>query len=171
MSSLIEKVTTVEFGGYDYPVEHWRQLERFAVGEECECDPRGLFRLTDDRWETWPYALNPMPSRAQKFRLYFGRFRTFLKLYVKWYCYSEILGRDGSLTVTLSNITSLLVRADRYISEQGFRSIDEIASSAAFRSLWDAQIKTPVGDAPTLPRSAVTVQQNTRAFWQGVRRL
>jgi hypothetical protein len=169
VSSLSETATTVEFGQYDYPVEHWRQLERFAVGEECESDPRGLFRLTDDRWETWPYALNPMPSRAKEFRLYFGRFRTFLKLYVKWYCYSEILGRGGSLTVTLSTLTSSLVRADRYISEQGFRSIDEIASSAAFRSLWEAQIRTPVGDALMLPRSAVAVQENTRAFWQGVK--
>lgn len=168
MSSLSETATTVEFGQYDYPVEHWRQLERFAVGEECECDPRGLFRLTDDRWETWPYALNPMPSRAKEFRLYFGGFRTFLKLYVKWYCYSEILGRAGNLTSTLSTLTSSLVRADRYISEQGFRSIDEIATSAAFRSLWDAQIRTPVGDAPILPRSAVAVQEITRAFWQRV---
>lgn len=169
MSSLINTVTTVEFGQYDYPVEHWRQLERFAVGEECECDPRGLFRLTDDRWDTWPYALNPMPSRAQIFRLYFGRFRTFLKLYVKWYCYSKILGRAGNLTRTLSSITASLIRADRYISDQGFRSIDEIASSAAFRSLWDAQIKAPVGEALPLPRSAVAVQENSRAFWQGVR--
>ena len=167
MSNLIETATTVEFGQYDYPVEHWRQLERFAVGEEH--DPRGLFRLTDDRWETWPYALNGMPSRAQRYRLYFGRFGTFLKPYVKWYCYCQILGRAGSLTRTLSSLTTALIGADRYISDRGFRSIDEIATSATFRSLWDAQLKTRTGEAHPLTKRDVEVQIHTRAFWHGVR--
>lgn len=167
MSSLIKPVTMMEFSQYYYPVEHWRQLERFAVGEES--DPRGLFSLADDRWETWPYALHAMPSRAHEFRLNFSRFKTFIKLYLKWYCYHKILGRAGNLTSTLLGLTKALISADRYISDQGLRSIDEIATSVTFRSLWDAQLKTGTGEGSPLPQCAVRVQILTRAFWWGVR--
>lgn len=159
----MKMVTTVEYGSNCYPVKHWKRLSRFAVGGER--DPRGLFRLTDDKWELWPYAMNGTPSRAGSFRIHFGRFRTFIKLYLKWYCYSKLLENAGSMTSGLPSFSRALARADRYVNEQGFRSIDEITTSAAFQSLWDAQIKTHAGNGLPLPRSAVAIQASTRAFW------
>lgn len=167
MSVLIKTATTVEYNSNLYPVEHWRQLRRFAVGRER--DPRGLFQLTDDKWDVWPYALNGMPSRAPSFRLDFGRYKTFLKLYLKWYCYFNILGKAGRLTVGLRTLSGCLVHADRYISEQGFRSVDDLASTASFRFLWDAQIKTDQAGELPLSQNAVTIQSGTRIFWQRVR--
>lgn len=162
MSSLIRRVLTVEYDGNYYPVAHWKHLSRFAV--EGECDPRGLFRLADDKWEAWPYALNGMPSRARHFRFHFGHLHTFLKPYVKWYCYHQILGNAGSLRGALANIPTLLVRADRYISELGFRTIDDISPASVFQNLWDAQIRGDFTDVP-LPSRATAIQSQTRTFW------
>lgn len=166
MSRLIKRVVTIEHGSKFYPVAHWKQLCRFAVGKER--DPRGLFRLTDDTWETWPYALNGMPSRARHFRFHFGRLQTFIKLYVKWYCYHKILGSAGHIRRSLANLPTVLFRADRYIREHGFRSIDDISPSAVFQDLWDAQIKGDYTEVP-LPRKATAVQDHTRTFWLRMR--
>jgi hypothetical protein len=162
VSSLMKRVVTVEYVSNFYPISHWKQLGRFAVGEER--DPRGLFRLTDDTWETWPYALNGMPSRARHFRFHFGRLQSFVKLYAKWYCYHKILGSAGTLRSSLANLPALLFRADRYIREHGFRSIDDISPSVVFQDLWDAQIRGDYTEVP-LPRKATAVQDHTRTFW------
>lgn len=164
MSVLIKKVSTVEYGANFYPAAHWKHLSRFATGEEC--DPRGLFLLADDKWEAWPYALNGMPSQARKFRFNFSRLQTFIKLYVKWYCYHKILGTAGNLPGGLPNLPVTLVRADRYINEHGFRSIDDISPSAIFQDLWDAQIRGSFLDGVRLPSKATAIQQHTRSFWQ-----
>lgn len=159
-------VATIEFESNLYPASHWRRLRRFATGSER--DPRGLFRLTEDRWDAWPYAVNGAPSRAYLFRFHFGRFRTFLKLYAKWYCYQMLIGRPGKLTVHFTTLPAQLMHADKYVSEQGFRSIDDIASSAVFESLWNAQIKEPFVHVVARPRSAVSTQVATRTFWRRI---
>ena len=166
MSILRKRITTVEYGSHYYPVSHWKQLNRFAVGGEC--DPRGLFRLSDDKWDAWPYDLNGMPSLAIRFRFHFGNFQTFLKLYAKWYCYYKLLGCTDHLLGDLPRLPSVLLRADRYISEHNFRSIDDIAPSVVFQDLWDAQIRGDSTNIP-VPVGATSVQSHTRAFWQRVK--
>lgn len=167
MSALIKTVATIEFESNLFPVSHWRRLERFTVGNER--DPREVFRLADDKWDAWPYAVNGTPSQARRFRFHFGRFRTFLKPYVKWYCYQMLLGKSGNLRTSLPSLPTALVHADRYISEQGFRSIDNIAPSAIFQTLWDAQLTQPDEKNSHPPRSAVRRQMETRPFWQRMR--
>ena len=163
---LTKTVTTIEFESNLFPVSHWKQLRRFAVGDER--DPRGLFCLTDDKWDTWPYAANGTPSEALRFRVHFKRFRTFLKLYVKWYCYQMLLGKSGNQRVHLMNLATTLVHADRYISEHSFKSIDDIASGAVFQALWDAQLKEPIETISPHAHSAVYRQERTHAFWQRI---
>jgi hypothetical protein len=138
LSRPVKTVSTIEFESNFYPVSHWKLLQRFAVGDER--DPRGLFCLTDDKWDAWPYAVNGIPSNALRFRFDFGRFQTFLKLYAKWHCYQLIIGRPGNLYITSARLPQQLFHADKYISEQGFRSIDDIASSVVFEFLWKAQL-------------------------------
>lgn len=163
MSVLIKKVSTIEYGANFYPAAHWKHLSRFATGEER--DPRGLFLLTDDKWDAWPYALNGMPSQARKFRFNFSRLQTFIKLYVKWYCYHNILGTSGNLPSALPNLPLVLGRTDGYISEHSFRSIDDISPSTIFQDLWDAQIRGSFLDRARLPSKATAIQQHTRTFW------
>ena len=149
-----------------YPASHWGRLKRFAVGDEQ--DPRGLFRLTDDVWNAWPYAVNGAPSQARLFRFHFGRFRTFLKLYAKWHCYHMLIGNPGGLTAYFATLPAQLMFADRHIGEQHFRSIDDLASTPVFELLWDSLIKEPYAASPSRPRCAVSTQVATRTFWRRI---
>jgi hypothetical protein len=164
---LIKPISTIGFESNLFPISHWKRLRHFVIGDER--DPRGLFRLADDKWDTWPYAVNGTPSNARLFRFHFSRFQTFLKLYVKWYCYQMLLGRSGHLRTHLTHLPATLVHADSYISEHGFRSIDDIAASVIFQALWDAQLKEPIENISPRPHSAVYRQERTRAFWQRIR--
>lgn len=165
MTTSIKTISSIEFESNLYPVTHWRKLKEFAVGNVR--DPRGLFLLKDDKWEGWPYSPHGMPSLAREYRLNFGSYKTFLKLYVKWYCYFILTGKPGLISLGLSHIPVLLMRADRYISERGFKHIDEIAPSTVFEALWAAQIRGEF-DGP-LPPKAVSVQLNTRTFWLSIK--
>lgn len=167
MTTLTTAVTTAEFESNRFPVSHWERLRHFAIGDKR--DPRGLFCLTDDMWDTWPYAVNGIPSHARLFRFHFGRFQTFLKLYAKWYCYQLLLGRPGDLRPHFATLPAQLMFADTYISGRGFRSIDELCSSHVFEALWKAQLKEPYGDVTPRPRTAVFTQVATRSFWQRIR--
>lgn len=163
MNTLVRTVTTIEFESNLFPASHWKRLRRFAVGEEY--DPRGLFRLTDDKWDAWSYAVNGTPSQARLFRFHFGRFRTFLKLYAKWFCHQMIIGRPSDLRSNWATLPAQLMHADRYISKHGFRSVDDIASSVVFEALWNALIKEPYVNVIARPRPAVFTQVATRTFW------
>lgn len=165
MSTIIKSVSYIEFESNLYPVSHWKRLREFAMGDAQ--DPRGFFHLRDNKWEAWRYAPQGMPSRARVYSLNFDGFNTFLKLYVKWYCYHIIMSRADRISGALYSIPLFLHRADRYISEQEFKCIDDVAPSAVFEALWAAQI---VGefDGP-LPSKAVSIQSNTRTFWQNVK--
>jgi hypothetical protein len=167
MNIRTKTATVIEYGSDYYPAEHWKRLRRFAV--EDERDPRGLFRLTDDKWDLWSYATNGVPSQAGAHRVHFGHFRTFIKLYFKWYCYCKLLESAGNLTTGLQELSYKLGHADSYIGEQGLRSVDEIAPPSAFQALWEAQIKTDIDGEFPLTSRAVTVQAKTRAFWLRIR--
>jgi hypothetical protein len=158
----------VRHGGNFYPARHWTELSRFAIGDER--DPRGLFRLADDVWEAWPYAEAGRPTTAANYRFYFTRLCSFLKLYVKWYCYERLLvSADTSWSGAIA-VVQRLRPADRFILERGFTSIDDIASRTAFEELWAATVIRPAADGEAR-RTEVVVSRpaQNRLFWLRLR--
>jgi hypothetical protein len=164
MSHGRELTAYVSHGGWTYPVRHWDDLSAFIFGDER--DPRGLFRLADDRWEAWRYVEGGRPTTAPEYRFNFGSLRTFLKPYVKWYCYERLLCSEGKSWGIHRNPTYSLKRAESYIAGRGFASIDDIAPQAVFEELWAALIHHPeVAGRTHWPRAAVAYQLQSRAFW------
>lgn len=154
----------VRHGAYAYPVRHWDALSRFAVGDEC--DPRGLFRLADDTWEAWRYAPGGRPTTAGDYRLIFSGLRSFLRPYVKWYCYERLLCSAGGPWHKFTNPAYSLKRAEQFIIERGYTSVDDIASRAVFEELWAKLITRPAAEGQYhLTQTAVSYQLRSRAFW------
>lgn len=162
------RVIYVVFGTWKYPIAHWEKLKRFVTGEEK--DPKGLFRLRDDKWEAWPYAEHGRRTGGDVYAFRFHRLHSFLKPYVKWYCYQRLVGNPGPLRQGLPKLPNWLLKADRYIVEHNYLLSDDIALAHVFKDLWDAQVtrKEPEADEP-LPHSAVITQEQTRAFWGRMR--
>jgi hypothetical protein len=59
----------------------------------------------------------------------------------------------------------MLSRVDAFIATQGFKSIDDIALSIVFESLWLDQLVNPPEGEGLLPQKCVVRQMQTRAFW------
>src|SRR5689334_20377895 len=81
---------------HQFPAEHWAELAPFVTGDRQ--DPKGLFCLADDVWEAWPYATNGRPTEAIRYRFCFGALQSFLKPYVKLYCYERLVGGGEGLS-------------------------------------------------------------------------
>jgi len=88
-------ITPILAGGHRYPLSHWRELSRFLMGDEH--DPNDVFCLAEDIWDVRLYAAPHHPANEHKYYFRFGHLRSFLKLYVKWYCYQRILGKGNNL--------------------------------------------------------------------------
>lgn len=160
-----------------YPTSHWTELRRFAEGDQL--DPKGLFRLADDTWDAWPYAEKGSPTKAETYRYRFGILNSFLKLYVKLYCYEELIGRGGPLRSGAPFFPYRLSPADREILRLGLTSIDDLVIDSNFRSVWSSLLRVKmdskstssqqliVGNSPPLlPSSAVILQSQTLPFWR-----
>jgi hypothetical protein len=146
-----------------YPAEHWAELERFLVGDET--DPKSCFRLADDTWEAWQYSANRLPSEAYKFRFNFGGLRSFLKPYIKSYCYHEMIGRGSAISTHANKMPSALYYADRHIVRRNFNSLDDIAPADVFEEVWDAQLVSYT-DEDGKPAGVSSWRQTTvRPFW------
>ncbi len=151
-------------GAHRYPETHWREIQRFVVGNER--DPKDLFNLADDLWEAWPYFTHGRPTEAARYRFHFGHLRSFLKPYVKWYCYQRLLGSTTRLYRPLARLSNALTRADTYLFEHGLSSLDDIASPLAFAALWEAHILSSDYEGAPLSSNAVRLQSSTRRFWE-----
>ncbi len=149
-----------------YPKAHWHDIQRFLMGEER--DPKDLFNLADDVWEAWPYFAHGRPAEATNYRFHFGHLRSFLKPYVKWYCYQRLLGSNKQLCRPLVKVSNALTRADTYLFEHGLDSLDSIASPVAFAALWEAHLIPPDNMSMPLSSKAVRWQSATHSFWQHV---
>jgi hypothetical protein len=159
-------VTISEARQHSYPADHWRELRRFSEGNEL--DPKGAFRLSADTWDARAYSDNGLPSEASKFRFRFSHLDSWLKLYVKRYCYSELIGGSGFLTTTNVRLANSLSRADRYISEHGYHSLDDLASQHVFEGVWASLLMNHNNDGidnDRFPSSVVFLQARTRPFW------
>lgn len=165
MGSL-KLANVVIFNGHRYPATHWLELRRFMDGDEW--DPRKIFRLADDTWDAWRYSKNAQPRERGRYRFRFSHLRSWLKPYVKRFCYNAIIGSDNFLTRSYVRLPSVLSVADRFIIENNFGWLDDLASPAVFESLWAAHLipqHTEDKDAVLLPQAAVVRQQQSRSFW------
>jgi hypothetical protein len=151
---------------YHYPESHWQVLRRFVIGNER--DPKDLFSLADDIWEVWPYALHGRPSEAFKHRLHFGHLKSFLKPYVKWYCYQRLMSDAKAMTAALKQLPYVLTRTDVYLVEQGLSSLDDIASPFTFEKMWNALLSENEAAACS-PRGKYARLSRSRPFWEYVR--
>ena len=150
---------------HHYPESHWQDLRRFVTGNER--DPKDLFSLIDDDWDIWPYALHGRPSEACRYRLHFGHLRSFLKPYVKWYCYQRLLSNVNTGTTALRYIPYALTRTDVYLVEQGWSSLDDVASPFVFDRMWKA-LSSGSEAAGCSPGEVYTRLSRTRPFWKYV---
>lgn len=148
-----------------YPTSHWPEIQRFIEGDEC--DPKGVFRLANDTWEAWRYAKNGRPTIASRYRFRFGPLKSWIKPYVKRYCYLCLTGSGKPLGSNASSLPYKLSLADRYIIEHRFTLLDDLALPEVFEALWNAQVNSDNENGTSLwfSASAVDRQVNTRSFW------
>jgi hypothetical protein len=164
MSSNVAHPISAPQGVYQYPKSHWDELSRFVAGNER--DPKDLFYLADDIWDAWPYAARGRPSEAKVYRFHFGHLHSFLKVYIKWYCYQRLIGSGKTLTSTLQQLPYHLTLADAYLVEHHITSLDEIVSPSVFAEVWNALLPAEEGEQVFRQQKAVKKQQATHLFWE-----
>ena len=150
-----------------YPLDHWQVLQPFIEGDEQ--DPKHLFRLADDVWDAWPYAQSGRPTEAAHYRFHFGHLRSFLKPYVKWYCYQRLIGSGKSLSRYAANLPNYLRSTDTYLLTHEIEALDALADRARFAALWKSLAKPHDASQGARPRKSVMLQLSTRAFWEHLR--
>jgi hypothetical protein len=155
---LFEVTTPV--GIHRYATQHWPILRPFV--ENREQDPKKIFFLAEDTWDLWPYALNGTPSSAGKHRVRFTSLRSFLKPFVKWYCYQQVLQQPGDLRGRLMLLPYHLKQVDDYLLDHGYTSFDDLAPLPVFEDLWMSLLPQKV---PPFTGNDVRFQKNARSFW------
>ncbi len=163
MSNSLAHSISVSQAIYQYPQSHWDELSRFITGNKR--DPKDLFYLAEDIWDAWSYAARGHLS-GNAYRIRFGHLRSFLKPYVKWFCYQHLIGSGKTGIRTLSHLPYCLTLADAYLVEHHITSLDEIASPSAFAELWNALLPLEEREQVSRPKKAVYKQGATRIFWQ-----
>lgn len=151
---------------YRYPVSHWDELSRFVIGNER--DPKDTFDLAGDVWNALSYTSHGLPSQPGKFRFHFGHLRSFLKPYVKWYCYQRLLASNGTLSRNTTAFPNTITRTDTYLVEHHYESPDDITVEDAFRSLWDALLLPQTSNNAAGSRAKVRLQVRTHLFWKQI---
>jgi hypothetical protein len=148
----------------NYAPSHWALLRRFAKGDEG--DPTNQFNLADDVWDARGYASNVYPPHVKLYEFSFTNLRSWIKLYVKLYCYERLMGRKGNHSRRDAKLAYHMKRADQFILDHTLHSIDDLADTSIFERLWDAQlIHADANSEPMMTADVVRVQKRTRAFW------
>lgn len=151
-------------GLHHYPTSHWKEISRFLIGNER--DPKDLFYLADDVWEAWPYAPAGLPSQPGEFRYRFKHLCSFLKPYVKWYCYQHLLACHDGLSRSMILLPTLIRSADIYLYEHHIGSPDDITGEYEFRKLWSTLLLPQPHNDASSTRAKVRIQVRTHAFWK-----
>lgn len=141
-------------------------LRRYLEGDEC--DPKGAFRLADDRWDLDAYSPQGHWRMDSRYRVNFGLLQSFLRPYAKWYVYERVLLQRGAASPRASTLVSVLGRADRWLLAHDVRGLDQLAAPDVFAAMWDGLLE-PL--APGEPRSvnSVSRQLRTAPFWRALR--
>lgn len=158
MAPAYEVTTSV--GVHRYAAQQWSVLRPFVEGSEQ--DSKQLFFLTSDTWDLWRYALHGTPSQAGKYRITFSRLHSFLKPFVKWHCYQQLLQRPGDLRGYLTDLPHRLKKADDYFLDHGYTSLDDLAPLSVFEDLWVSLLPQKT---PPFTRNEIRFQKDTRSFW------
>jgi hypothetical protein len=148
------------FGVHRYAVHHWQVLRPFVEGTEK--DPKELFFLANDIWDLWPYARHGTPSYRARYRLKFGGLHSFLRPFVKWHCYQQVLQRPGDVRTSLTDLPYQLKRTDDYLIEHGYTSLDDLTTITVFEDLWTALLPQRISP---FTYHDVRLQSATRPFW------
>jgi hypothetical protein len=119
-----------------YAASHWIELEQFVIGNRM--DPKGCFCLSADRWDLSPYADDFLPTEKCHYVIRFDKLRSFLKPYVKSYCYRQLIGNRGRVGRAIGMLPTFLYLADQYFIENKLNSLDDISSQEAFMTFWEA---------------------------------
>lgn len=158
-----QMVTTEK--AFIYPTGHWVELEQFVIGKKT--DPKGQFLLRSDRWDLSPYAGDFLPTEKYDYFIRFDKLRSFIKPYVKSYCYRQLIGNRMLFTTALVRLPRNLHLADQYFIENNLNSLDEISSQEAFIKFWDAQ-RVINEDKTGVVRITDWRQIRTRSFWKSL---
>jgi hypothetical protein len=150
-----------------YPLSHWQELHRFVEGEAD--DPKHLFRLASDIWNAWPYATSGRPTEAARYRLCFGHLRSFLKPYVKWYCYQRLIAQGKSLSGYAAELPYHLAQVDTFLLVREIQTLDTLAAPEIFTALWESLLKPHDPNLGPRPKNTVRLQTATRTFWEHLR--
>src|SRR5437762_10294039 len=113
MTTSAYEITTVS-GVHRYATEHWPLLRPFVEGT-CS-DPKEAFVLTSDTWNFWQYARNATPSQAGNYRIFFRHLSSFLKPFIKWYCYQHLIQHAGDVRMHLRWLPNQLKQVDEYLT-------------------------------------------------------
>jgi hypothetical protein len=151
-----------------YPASHWNEISQFVTGDKR--DPKDLFYLAADVWDALSYTAHGLPSQPGKFRFHFGHLRSFLKPYIKWYCYQHLLANNGTLSRYQTTFPNSITRTDTYLVEHHYESPDDITTEDTFRALWDAQLIPQISNNAVESRAMVRLQVRTHAFWRQTQR-
>jgi len=169
MAEIPSEPTSFKVGGNLYAAGHWEDLSPFLIGEER--DPKGLFTLSSDVWEAWPYADRGRPTEAIRYRFRFGHLRSFLKPYLKRYCFLKLIGSGEKLKTGAVVLPRVIPPADRYIADNNYRSLDDLALPGVIDAVWESLLSVPGGAGAgrkevELPPSAFMAQGQTASFWK-----
>ena len=159
MTSINAFAVSTPFGIHRYTVQQWEVLRPFVEGTQQ--DPKQFFYLADDIWELWPYALNGTSTLAGKYRAKFSNLYSFIKPFVKWYCYQQILQRPGDLREYQVKLSYNLKMSDEYLLNHEYITLDDL-TFPVFEDLWVSLL--PQKDTPFI-QNDVRFQSATRAFW------
>ena len=154
MTSINAFAVSTPFGIHRYTVQQWEVLRPFVEGTQQ--DPKQFFYLADDIWELWPYALNGTSTLAGKYRAKFSNLYSFIKPFVKWYCYQQILQRPGDLREYQVKLSYSLKMSDEYLLNHEYITLDDL-TFPVFEDLWVSLL--PQKDTPF-------IQKDVRFQWR-----
>lgn len=146
-----------------YPSTHWVELEKFLVGDTC--DPKECFRLRDDVWDAWRYSKTTLTSERSKSRFHFDKLNSFIKPYVKSFCYRRLIESNRPVSQPAAHLPVSLQSADAYFRNYNFNSLDELSSSEVFSRFWHNELVTITDDEGQVLSVSNWRQKVTRPFW------
>ena len=141
-------------------------LRRYLEGDEC--DPKGAFRLADDRWDLGAYSPQGHWRMDSRYRVNFGLLQSFLRPYAKWYVYERVILQRGAASPRASTLVSVLRRADRWLLAHDVRGLDQLAAPDVFAEMWDGLLE-PLAPGEQRSVNSVSRQLRTAPFWRALR--
>lgn len=146
-----------------YPATYWDELKKFLTGKEC--DPKRCFTLSDDSWDASAYSTVSLPAQRSLLRFNFNGLDSFIKPYVKSYCYRQLVENQRPPTHPLVCLPVTLRSADAYFRSNNFNSLDELADNEVFAGFWEEQLVRRTDAVGQVVSVSNWRQKISRPFW------